>query len=103
MGEKQAVREGSLAPGSRVVEEILNSKTYYCILLSSSEGLFSLRGAAPPPSRKFTEVPVSPPVLVEARPPLKYGKRSTAVPLYSPAARIPATVTPTLGVVSFES
>lgn len=75
-------------------------RTYYCRLLSSLAALFSVRGSAPPPSRKFLETPVEPPSLVEASAPLKYGARLTAVPLYSPAARIPATVMPTLGFVS---
>jgi len=79
---------------------VSNMATYYCILLSSLAGLFSKRGAAPPPSRKFLETPLEPPWLVEARPPLKYGARSTAVPLNSPGARIPATEIPTFGFVS---
>lgn len=66
-------------------------------------GLFAMRGVAPPPSRKFTDTPIPVPVLVEAKPPLKYGARSTAVPLYSPAARIPGTLMPTFGCVSVGS
>jgi hypothetical protein len=59
-----------------------------------------MRGAAPPPSRKLTDRPTLPPVFVEAKPPLKYGRRLTLVPLYVPAARIPGTLMPTFGWVS---
>lgn len=62
--------------------------------------MFFRRGAAPPPSRKLTDTPTEPPRLLEARPPLKYGSKLTLVPLKVPAARIPGTDTPTLGVVS---
>jgi hypothetical protein len=62
--------------------------------------MFFMRGAAPPPSRKLTSMPIDLPVLVEANPPLKYGARSTAVPLTMPGARIHGTLMPTLGVVS---
>jgi hypothetical protein len=63
----------------------------------SLAGLFARRGVAPPPSRKFIETPVLPPVLEEDNAPLKYGARLTAVPLNSPGARIPATLIPTFG------
>lgn len=53
-----------------------------------------VRGAAPPSSRKLTETPELPPRLLEAKPPLKYGRRLTAVPLTVPGARIPATALP---------
>lgn len=69
----------------------------------SLAGLFIMRGAAPPPSRKLTDIPIPLPVFVEAKPPLKYGARSTEVPLYSPAARIPGTLMPTFGCVSVRS
>ena len=54
------------------------------------------RGAAPPSSRKLIETPELPPRLEEANPPLKYGRRLTAVPLTVPGARIPATGVPVL-------
>lgn len=63
-------------------------------------GKFSINGAAPPPSRKFIEVPTVPPPLEERRAPSKYGRRSTSVPLKVPFARIPGTVIPTFGLVS---
>jgi hypothetical protein len=62
--------------------------------------MFFIRGAAPPPSRKFIETPDEPPLLVDAKPPSKYGARLTAVPLYMPGARIPSTLMPTFGCVS---
>lgn len=74
--------------------------THYCFEVLSSAGMLMLSGAAPPPSRKFTEVPALPPVLVEAKPPSKYGARLTSVPLNVPGARMPATLMPTLGLVS---
>jgi hypothetical protein len=63
--------------------------------------MFILSGAAPPPSRKLTERPTEPPVFVDARPPLKYGRRLTAVPLTVPGARIPGTAF-MFGVVSVD-
>jgi hypothetical protein len=66
----------------------------------SLAGMLMLSGAAPPPSRKFTETPALPPELVEVKPPSKYGARLTAVPLNVPGARMPATLMPTLGLVS---
>ena len=75
-------------------------KTHYCIEVMLFAGMLSLRGTAPPPSRKLTDCPELPPLLVDAKPPLKYGRRSTAVPSYSPGARMPATETPTFGLVS---
>ena len=51
-----------------------------------------INGAAPPPSRKFTERPEVSPVLVDAKPPVKYGARFTAVLFTVPLARIPGTL-----------
>lgn len=44
---------------------------YYWLEVMSSAGMFFIRGAAPPPSRKFLATPMLPPSLVEARPPSK--------------------------------
>jgi len=56
-----------------------------------------IKGAAPPPSRKFMTPGISL-TLVEARPPLKYGTRLTGTPLYTPLGfKIPGTRTPLLG------
>jgi len=44
-------------------------------------GMFSMREAAPPPSRKLTETPDGPPWFVDCKAPSKNGRRSTAVPL----------------------
>lgn len=44
---------------------------YYWLEVSSSAGMFFIRGAAPPPSRKFFATPELPPSLEEARPPSK--------------------------------
>lgn len=63
-------------------------------------GLFIMRGAAPPPSRKLTDSPMEPPWFVDNNPPLKYGRRLTFVPLTVPGARIPGTLMPTFGMVS---
>ena len=63
-------------------------------------GMLFMSGTAPPSSKKLTTTPVIPPSLVEAKPPEKYGRRLTAVPLYMPGARIPGTAMPTLGLVS---
>lgn len=63
-------------------------------------GIFFMRGAAPPPSRKLTETPIMPPRFVDASPPLKNGRRLTAVLLIMPGARIPGTLMPTFGLVS---
>jgi hypothetical protein len=41
-----------------------------------------------------------PPLFDDASPPVKYGRRLTAVPLIVPGARIPGTLTPTFGWVS---
>lgn len=85
-------------------------KTYYCLEVVPLAGLFSMRGAAPPSSRKLTFVPALPPVLVDAMAPLKklvprsascslclslhtYGKRLTSLPSTEPLARIPGTLT----------
>lgn len=58
----------------------------------SLAGLLIFRGTGPPPSRKFWETPVLPPLLVELSMPLKYCRRFTSVPLYfCPTARIPGT------------
>lgn len=74
---------------------------YYWFDVVSSAAVLFINGAAPPPSRKLTDRPtVAPGELVDANPPLKYGRRLTAVPLYSPAARIPGTLIPTFGMVS---
>jgi hypothetical protein len=62
--------------------------------------MFFIKGAAPPPSRKFIETPELLPALLEANPPSKYGARLTSVSLYVPGARIPATLMPTFGFVS---
>jgi hypothetical protein len=79
------------------VEEIY----YYWFEVVSVAGVLFIRGAAPPPSRKLTEEPImAPGELVEAKPPLKYGRRFTWVPLYVPGARIPGTLMPTFGIVS---
>lgn len=72
----------------------------YCLDEVPLDGLFDKRGVAPPSSRKLTETPELPPVFVEARAPVKYGARLTAVPLYVPLARIPGTAIPTFGLVS---
>lgn len=75
--------------------------SHYWLEVMSLAAVLFFKGAAPPPSRKFTELPTKAPgALVEAKPPLKYGRRSTFVPLYVPGARIPGTVMPTFGVVS---
>lgn len=76
--------------------------THYCDELSVFEGLLFFSGSAPPSSRKLTDTPWSPPRLLEARSPVKYGSRLTSVPLYWPGAKIPATLIPTLGCVSGE-
>lgn len=55
--------------------------TDYCFDFSSLAGMFFIKGAAPPPSRKLTETPELPPRLEEASSPLKYGRRLTLVPL----------------------
>lgn len=44
---------------------------YYWLEVMSLAGMFFIRGAAPPPSRKFLATPMLPPSLVEARPPSK--------------------------------
>lgn len=44
-------------------------------------GLFIINGTAPPSSKKLTETPDIPPMLVELRPPSKYGRRLICVPL----------------------
>jgi hypothetical protein len=75
---------------------------YYWLEFVLLAGMFFMRGAAPPPSRKLTERPTEPPVFVDARPPLKYGRRLTAVPLIVPGARIPGTAF-MFGVVSVNS
>jgi hypothetical protein len=46
-------------------------KPYFWCDEALLEGMFFIRGAAPPPSRKFTDTPVLPPRLVEARAPEK--------------------------------
>ena len=81
-------------------------RTYYWLEVVSFAGRFFIRGAAPPPSRKFCEIGgfvtglKAVPLLVEMSQPLKYGSRFTAVPLYSPLGlRIPGTKTPLLGWV----
>lgn len=63
----------------------------------SLAGKFFIKGAAPPPSRKFM-TPAILLMLVDARPPLKYGTKLTATPLYMPLGfKIPGTLTPLLG------
>ena len=64
---------------------------YYWFELVPLAGMFIIRGAAPPSSRKLTETPDEPPSFVDAKPPLKYGSRLTAVPLKFPGAKIPGT------------
>lgn len=54
-------------------------------------GMFIMRGAAPPSSRKLTETPDVPPLFVDAKAPLKNGRRFTEVPLNIPGAKIPGT------------
>ena len=65
---------------------------YYCLESVPLAAIPLMRGSAPPPSRKLTEVPSSPPVLVEATAPEKYFARFTAVPLTAPGARMPGTL-----------
>jgi len=72
---------------------------YWFEVVLPSEGLFIISGAAPPSSRKLTATPALPPSLVDARPPSKYGRRLTVVPLKVPVARIPGTLMPTFGLV----
>ena len=66
---------------------------YYCAEYSFSPGLLFFKGFAPPSSKKFTATPALPPRLVDFKPPLKYGRRFTLVPLNSPGARMPGTIT----------
>lgn len=68
-------------------------ETHYWLLVSLAAGLFSLSGAAPPPSRRLTLTPESPPRLVELRAPVKYGARLTPLKSPVPGARIPGTAT----------
>ena len=75
-------------------------RTNYWFDVLSLAGLFCLRGAASPPSRKLTDTPELPPLFVERRLPSKYFKRLTEVPLKVPGTRIPGTAMPTLGCVS---
>lgn len=70
--------------------------TYYWFDVWSLAGMPFMSGAAPPPSRKLTATPELPPRLDESSAPAKYGSRLTLVPLISPGARIPGTVTPVL-------
>lgn len=44
---------------------------YYWLDEVPLAGMFFIRGAAPPSSRKLTETPVMPPSLVERRAPVK--------------------------------
>lgn len=74
--------------------------TCYWFELVSLAGMFIMRGVAPPPSRKLTEIPIEPPLFVDANMPVKYGARLTAVPLTMAGARIPGTVMPMFGWVS---
>jgi hypothetical protein len=73
---------------------------YYWFEVLSFAGMFFIKGSAPPPSRELMATPELPPRLLDARTPLKYGSRSTAVPLKVPGARMPGTAIPTLGRVS---
>ena len=75
-------------------------KTHYWCDVSSFAGLFRFNGAAPPPSRKFTDTPELPPRLVLLSVPSKYGSRLTSVAFNVPLASIPGTTTPTFGSVS---
>ncbi len=77
-----------------------NGHAYYCLepLLLAARPF--MRGAAPPSSRKLTETPILPPVLVEERPPLKYGRRLTILPLTTPGDRMPGTAMPVLVTLS---
>ena len=60
-------------------------------------GMFFMRGAAPPSSRKLIDTPMLPPLFEDAKPPEKYGRRLTSWPLNVPLARMPGTAIPTFG------
>ena len=57
-----------------------SSQTHYWLELVPLAGLFNINGTAPPSSRKLTAT-ACPPRLLDAKPPLKYGRRLTLVPL----------------------
>lgn len=58
----------------------LDRDTHYWLLFMSFAGIFFMRGAAPPPSRKLIAAGLSS-RLLDFRHPLKYGKRLTDSPL----------------------
>lgn len=74
--------------------------TNYCLESVLFAAMFSIKGAAPPPSKKLTDRPEFSPVLVDANAPVKYRARFTSVPLTIPGAKMPGTLMPTLGLVS---
>ena len=82
------------------LKHIRKKETNYWLEILSIAGIFFMRGAPPPPSRKSTATPDKPPRLVDLRPPLKKGRRLTFVPLNIPMGlRIPGIAMPTFGLV----
>ena len=68
-------------------------RSLYWLEVVPLDGMFAIKGTAPPSSRKFTLTPEDPPLLLDARLPSKKGRRLTAVPLTVPGVRIPGTAT----------
>ena len=74
-----------------VLHEAGLNETYYCLEVVSLAGLFIIKGAAPPPSRKLTAEPW-PLSLVDLSAPSKYFAKLTDDPLnVALGFRIPGT------------